>query len=196
MKCKQAAQLFSNRIEGGLRQDQSERLQAHLDHCPDCAELIGIMELNIRQLEGVPEPPMPEGLVRRLADIPRREIEAAGRPTTRSNMGANGHWLFSNAAAAVILAIFLTVNLTWFNPDFQNSIRWWRSLISHQSDKALQLASDWNARLNHLKQRVEYKIDTVRENGEPAEDGTGKSEETPSRLLMTEIIKALGLIGA
>ena len=73
MNCRKAAQLFSEHIEGLLDAERSERLLAHLDRCADCAELIEIMELNILQLENVPEPTMPAGLEQRLAAIPQRE---------------------------------------------------------------------------------------------------------------------------
>lgn len=198
MNCKSAEKLFSEQIEGSLDAQRSERLLAHLDRCPDCAELLEIMELNRIQLESAPQPSMPPGLQMSLVAIPQRD-RATSRSAERDAGAGNragGHWLFSNAAAAVILAVFITANLTWFNPDFQDSISGCRTLINHQSARALELASDWGEELNELKREMESRIDVVREAG----DRTGKdSEDTEgnrSVYLVTEIIRALGLIGA
>ncbi len=169
MNCKSASRLFSDRIGGSLDTKLGNHLQAHLDRCPDCVELLEIMELNIVQLEGVPEPPLPSGLMQRLTDIPRQEQVKAGRP---AYTGSEGHWLFSNAAAAVILGIFITANLTWFNPDFQDSIVNCRKLINDKGTMALEKASDWGEEIHQLKEQVD------------------------ERLRVTDIIRALGLIGA
>lgn len=190
MNCKNAAKLFSEQIEGSLDPQKSERLQAHLDHCPDCAELMQIVELNMAQLENAPEPAMPDGLQRQLAAIPQLERAAAGvGEQARGNGGrAGGNWFFSNAAAAVILAVFITANLTWFNPDFQDSIHGCQRLIDAQSARARELALDWGEGLHDLKREVESRMDVVRD--------ADVAEGNRSAILVTEIIRALGLIGA
>ncbi len=174
------------------------RLLAHLDRCADCAELIEIMELNIVQLENVPEPPCrpvsnsvwPRS---RSVNWPRPAPGAAKR---QRGWGPAAHWLFSNAAAAVILAVFITANLTWFNPDFQDSIHGCRRLINDKSAQGAGMASDWGAGLNDLKQKVESRMDMVRDaDGRTAKD-TDETEADTSGFLVTEIIRALGLIGA
>lgn len=194
MNCRNAAKRFSEQIEGMLDSGQAKHLRAHLDRCPDCAELIEIMELNIVQLENVAEPSPPAGLQQRLATIPQREraADAAGRRAA----GAGGHWLFSNAAAAVILAMFITANLTWFNPDCQDSISGCRRLINDKSAQALQLASDWGNGLTNLKRQVESRMDVVRNAGDTAAKDDGEPDGSTSGFLVSEIIRALGLIGA
>jgi hypothetical protein len=195
MNCRSAAKLFSDQVEGTLDRDRSERLLAHLDRCTACAELMEIMELNITQLTGTPEPSMPAGLQQRLASIPLRE-RAAGRLEQRDAGTSGGHWLFSNAAAAVILALFITANLTWFNPDFQDSIHGCRRLISDQSARALELAADLGEDFHDLKQQVESRMDEVRDAGNGAGKDIDDAEGGRSASLVTEIIRALGLIGA
>jgi hypothetical protein len=199
MNCRKATQLFSEHIEGLLDPERSERLRAHLDRCADCAELIEIMELNIVQLNAVADPAMPAGLEQRLAFIPQCELaaaSAAGQQTGEGQRSSGGHWLFSNAAAAVILALFITANLTWFNPDFQGSIHVCRRLLNDKSARALEMASNWEAGLNDLKQKVESRIDEVRNADGRAGKGADETEENISEVLVTGIIRALGLIGA
>lgn len=193
MNCRNAAKLFSELIENTLDCERAEDVRTHLGRCPDCAELIEIMELNIVQLETVTEPSLPNGLQRRLAAIPQQEA-AAKENTVDHGVGTGGHWLFSNSAAAVILAMFFTVNLTWFNPDFQDSITGCRKLINDRSAQALQLASDWSEGLNDLKQQVESRMGVVRDAADTAAKDTGEPDASTSGYLVTEIIRALGLI--
>ena len=148
MNCRQTQKLFSERIGGRLPAEVADRLDSHLDRCPDCAELLEIMELNRQQLGAVPEPPLPEGLEERLFAIPQLKPETAG--ATGGGTSTGGHWLFSNAAAAVILAAFITANATWFNPDFRDSLHDWRYLIGQQTARALQLAEEWGSGLDDL----------------------------------------------
>jgi len=198
MNCRNAVKLFSEQIEGALDGERAERLRAHLDRCPDCAELIEVMELNTVQLGNVAEPSLPNGLEQRLAAIPRldRGAAAAGPLTAAGGVGTGGHWLFSNAAAAVILALFITANLTWFNPDFQDSINGCRKMINSKSEQALQLASEWGDGLTDLKRQVESRMDVVRNTGNTSARDTGEPDSDPSGSLVTEIIRGLGLIGA
>jgi len=149
MNCRHAEKLFSERIDGRLPGDEAERLETHLDGCPDCAELLEIMELNRLQLESVPAPMLPAGLEERLFAIPHLE-QTAGGMAKGSGGAPRGHWLFSNAAAAVILAMFITANATWFNPDFRDSIRSCRYLITQRTAQALQLAEEWESELDDL----------------------------------------------
>jgi hypothetical protein len=193
MNCRNAAKLFSELIENTLDGELAKRLRAHLDRCPDCSELIEITELNIVQLENAAEPSLPDNLQQRLAAIPQQETAAMGF-TIENDERSGGHWLFSNSAAAVILAMFFTVNLTWFNPDFQDSIIGCRELINDRSARVLQLASDWGEGLNELKQDVESRMGVVRDAADTAAKDAGEPGAAASGYLVTEIIRVLGLI--
>ena len=193
MTCRSATSLFSDQIEGTLDNSRSTRLMAHLESCAACAALFEIMELNTIQLQGTPEADLPDGLERRLALIPQRERAAARASGATGQSG--GHWLFSNAMASGLLAVFIVVNLTWFNPGFQDSIRGCRELISDRSSRALELASGWSADLHHLKEAVEYRMERVRNEATRSEKGITGAEDGTSAKLVNEIIRALGLIG-
>lgn len=193
MNCRTAAALFSDQLEGALECDRSARLLDHLDGCAECAALYETMELNVIQLQGTPEVEMPEGLERRLAMILRREhaaVRAAGTARRRA-----GHWLFSNAMATGLLAVFIAANVVWFNPGFQDSIRGCRKLISDRGSRALELATDWSNDLGHLKEQVKYRVEQVRNGTTRSEREADGAENDRPLPQVNEIIRALGLIG-
>jgi hypothetical protein len=110
MTCREAEDLFSACLEGGLGRGDERRLRAHLEACPACALLFEATRDVISQLQALPEIeiPVPEGLNRRIFKASEKP------PTKRLLVGEPGRSAASPglaAAAVIILAFFLNTLL-------------------------------------------------------------------------------------
>jgi predicted anti-sigma-YlaC factor YlaD len=82
MNCKEARQLFSAYLEAELKPEETDRLQAHLAQCPDCASLFEVMNNLEQSLKNLPEVEPSAALLNRLYLIPEKagaETKARGR---------------------------------------------------------------------------------------------------------------------
>jgi len=199
MKCRNAVKLFSDFLEGALSGERVASLKLHLECCSSCTELLDIMRINRLHLQGLPEAPLPRELEDNILAIPfwsENEAASASLPFDGvSQPTANeGAWFFSNAAAAVILAIIVTLNLTLFNPRFHESVGDLDQLLMHRETQVLEISSRWQNAWTDLKQKMIYRLDLslateLRTNGE---NERSKDQE---EFILTEFRRFLELMG-
>jgi hypothetical protein len=73
MRCERIEELLSAFLEGELNPEEKALVEGHLESCPGCASLLGILQRARQALTGFPEVAVSPRLHARLAAIPERK---------------------------------------------------------------------------------------------------------------------------
>jgi hypothetical protein len=73
MRCERIEELLSAFLEGELNPEEMALVEGHLEGCPDCSSLLGILQRAQQALSGFPEVAVSPRLHARLAAIPERK---------------------------------------------------------------------------------------------------------------------------
>jgi hypothetical protein len=73
MECKQIEELLSPYLEGELAPDENRTVEAHLQTCTDCSELLGLMREAQKSLADFPEIDVSADLLEKLYTLPAKK---------------------------------------------------------------------------------------------------------------------------
>jgi len=110
MTCDAIRDLFSAFLDGELEAGERARVERHLAECPDCRELLALMDENRTAWTPFPEVPVGPALLARLYAIPERRRPFFVR-LTRVYLPR------LQPALAVLSAVLIVVSMYSFHPD-------------------------------------------------------------------------------
>lgn len=143
MTCKQIQELLSSYLEQDLTSRDKREFEAHIKQCPDCSEILTLMQEIRTSLRNFPQPEPSSELLSRLYSIPEKRKS----PWSIRNIIFSPSFQPVAAAAVVLLTV---ISFFTFNPERKNIEQSFKRNIHLGYNKAVQLITRAEATYDSL----------------------------------------------
>jgi hypothetical protein len=111
MDCIDFAEAISGLADGTIDPAARPRVEAHLEACADCRQLLDDLRALRREASTLPREPLPAALWPRVAARLREQGVRGGETETRR--GRTGYWQWAAIAALLVIAVGAGLLVTW-----------------------------------------------------------------------------------